>query len=195
MGQLNQGSCELEPILSECRVVVGTIEGRSIHRRKIGEVLVVIQQSSSVRWLLVTSFGVFFAVAGIAEGAEPSSGMPVALDAHDAQLKWGPCPPLFPKGCEIAVLRGDPSKPNADVFLKVPANYTIPPHWHTSAERMVLVSGELHVEYDGHSSSVLKPGTPLMPTHPTTRRDDFNEGVHCRGEAGLDVGQLDLLIR
>jgi len=156
---------------------------------------VVIQQSSSVRWLLVTSFGVFFAVAGIAEGAEPSSGMPVALDAHDAQLKWGPCPPLFPKGCEIAVLRGDPSKPNADVFLKVPANYTIPPHWHTSAERMVLVSGELHVEYDGHSSSVLKPGTPLMPTHPTTRRDDFNEGVHCRGEAGLDVGQLDLLIR
>ena len=99
------------------------------------------QESSSVRWLLVTSFCVFFAVAGIAEGAEPSSDKPVALDAHDAQLKWGPCPPLFPKGCEIAVLRGDPSEPNADVFLKVPANYTIPPHWHTSAERMVLVSG------------------------------------------------------
>ena len=116
-------------------------------------------QSSAVRWLLVTSFCVFLAVAGIGEGAEPSSDKPVALDAHDAQLKWGPCPPLFPKGCEIAVLHGDPSEPNADVFLKVPANYTIPPHWHTSAERMVLVSGELHVEYDGHGSSVLMPGT------------------------------------
>ena len=116
-------------------------------------------QSSSVRWLLVTSICVFLAVAGIGEGAEPSSDKPVALDAHDAQLNWGPCPPLFPKGCEIAVLHGDPSEPNADVFLKVPANYTIPPHWHTSAERMVLVSGELHVEYDGHGSSVLKPGT------------------------------------
>ena len=63
------------------------------------------------------------------------------------------------EGVRVAVLRGDPSEPNADVFLKVPANYTIPPHWHTSAERMVLVSGELHVEYEGHSLSVLKPGT------------------------------------
>ena len=75
------------------------------------------QESSSVRRLLVTSFCVFFAGAGIAEGADPSSDKPVAFDAHDAQLKWGPCPPLFPKGCEIAVLRGDPSEPNVFFFF------------------------------------------------------------------------------
>lgn len=67
--------------------------------------------------------------------------------ANDAQLKWGPCPPFLPKGCGIAVLHGDPAKDNLDVFLKVPAKSTIPLHWHTSAERMVLVAGKLHVTY------------------------------------------------
>ena len=64
-----------------------------------------------------------------------------------------------PKGCGIAVLHGDPSKDNVDVFLKVPAKSTLPLHWHTSAERMVLVAGELHVTYDGQKKAVLRSGT------------------------------------
>jgi uncharacterized RmlC-like cupin family protein len=32
-------------------------------------------------------------------------------------------------------------------------------HWHSSAERMVLVAGELHVTYDGQEAAILKPGT------------------------------------
>ena len=91
----------------------------------------------------------------------PATGQeaPLARTTKDAQLKWGPCPAFLPKGCEIAVLHGDPAKNNADIFFKVPANSVIPRHWHTSAERMVLVSGELHVTYDGHKAVVLKPGT------------------------------------
>ena len=84
---------------------------------------------------------------------------PLTRTAKDPALKWGPCPPFLPKGCEIAVLQGDPAKNNADIFFKVPAKSVIPRHWHTSAERMVLVSGELHVTYDGHKTAVLKPGT------------------------------------
>jgi uncharacterized RmlC-like cupin family protein len=34
-----------------------------------------------------------------------------------------------------------------------------PLHWHTSAERMVLVSGELHLTFDGHSPKVARPGS------------------------------------
>lgn len=79
--------------------------------------------------------------------------------ADDGQLQWGPCPPFMPKGCALAVLHGDPAKPNADVFLKLPANSAIADHWHTSAERMVLVSGELHVTYEGQPKVILKPGT------------------------------------
>jgi quercetin dioxygenase-like cupin family protein len=104
-----------------------------------------------VSGLLVT--GTFLVAPASAQ--EP----PLARTAKDAQLKWGPCPAFLPKGCEIAVLHGDPSKNNADVFFKVPGKSVIPRHWHTSAERMVLVAGELHVTYDGHKTAVLKPGT------------------------------------
>jgi quercetin dioxygenase-like cupin family protein len=84
---------------------------------------------------------------------------PLARTVGDAALKWGGCPDFMPKSCEIAVLHGDPAKSNADIFFKVPANAVIPRHWHTSAERMVLVAGELHVTYDGHPTAVLTPGT------------------------------------
>ena len=79
--------------------------------------------------------------------------------AQDAGLQWGPCPPFMPEGCAIAVLHGDPAQPNADVFLKVPGGAVIPRHRHTSAERMVLVSGELRVTYDGQRETVLRPGS------------------------------------
>lgn len=84
--------------------------------------------------------------------------VPLAAAISDPGLSWGPCPPVFPAGCEIAVLHGNPANPNADVFFRVPANYAIPHHWHTSAERMVLVAGEMHVTYDGHDTAVLMPG-------------------------------------
>jgi quercetin dioxygenase-like cupin family protein len=83
---------------------------------------------------------------------------PLAIKVDDPSLQWGPCPPLFPDGCRIAVLHGDPSKPGADVFFQVPAGYRIPAHSHSSAERMVLVTGELEVTYQGRSPVVLQKG-------------------------------------
>ena len=97
--------------------------------------------------------------AGIAAGNAFGQEAPLARTTKDRDLKWGPCPPFLPKGCEIAVLHGDPAKSNVDIFLKVPAKASIPRHWHTSAERMILVSGELHVAYDGHKAAVLKQGS------------------------------------
>ena len=93
----------------------------------------------------------------LAEG--PASEPALAITANDASLKWMPCPPFLPKGCGIAVLHGDPAKHNADVFFKVPGKSTIPLHWHTSPERMVLVTGQLHVTYEGQKKVILKPGT------------------------------------
>lgn len=75
-----------------------------------------------------------------------------------AELQWGPCPPIFPAGCQIAVLHGDPGRPNADVFLRVPGGYQIPAHSHTSPERMVLVEGQLNVRYRGTAAELLTPG-------------------------------------
>ena len=98
------------------------------------------------------------ALLALASPLAPAAEAPLAFAFTDAQLQWGPCPDFMPKGCEIAVLHGDPAQANADVFFKVPASFTIPSHWHTSAERMVLVSGELRVTYEGGPPMVLKPG-------------------------------------
>ena len=90
-----------------------------------------------------------------ARASEPA----LALTFDAAELKWGPCPDFFPKGCQVAVLHGDPSKDNADIFFKVPGKTNIPDHWHTSEERMVLVSGELRVSYEGQPVRTLKVGS------------------------------------
>lgn len=104
--------------------------------------------------LLLVAFAGSFALA-----QAPAPAQATTQTADDPQLKWGPCPPFLPKGCAIAVLHGDPSKDNLDVFFKVPAKSTIPLHWHTSAERMLLVTGKLNLTYDGQKTAVLKPGT------------------------------------
>ena len=88
-----------------------------------------------------------------------SSETSVLKTANDTDLKWGPCPPFMPNGCTIAVLHGDPSKNNLDILFKVPANSSIPNHWHNSAERMILISGELQVTYKGEQTQTLKAGS------------------------------------
>lgn len=64
----------------------------------------------------------------------------VLSDPKDAS--WGPAPPMFPQGAQMAVLAGDPTKPTAyAVRLKLPANYAIPAHSHPTDENVVVVSG------------------------------------------------------
>jgi quercetin dioxygenase-like cupin family protein len=84
---------------------------------------------------------------------------PIRVAPDDADLDWGPCPEFMPDGCALAIVQGDPAQPNADVFFRLPGESQAPHHWHTSAERMVLLSGELHVEFDGHPLVVMRPGT------------------------------------
>jgi quercetin dioxygenase-like cupin family protein len=77
----------------------------------------------------------------------------------DNGLKWGPAPAFMPQGTELSVLHGVPSKKNVDAFFRVQPKATIPSHWHTSAERMILVAGELHVSYKGQEKIILKTGS------------------------------------
>ena len=111
--------------------------------------------TSGVRIALAIS-AVCLAAAGANVHAAPAA-KPVTATVSSA-LQWGSCPPIFPTGCQIAVLNGDPAKPNADIFLRVPGGYTIPPHSHTSPERIVLVEGLLTVRYQGTPAEDLTPG-------------------------------------
>jgi quercetin dioxygenase-like cupin family protein len=113
-------------------------------------------------WLCATSCAVAIGLSTLAPQTRAETAhaeRAIARTADDAELKWGACPEFLPAGCAIAVLHGDPALPNVDVFFKVPAKAEIALHTHTSAERMVLVSGELHVTYEGQQPARLTPGT------------------------------------
>ncbi len=107
--------------------------------------------------LLLLAVGVN-AVVAAAEPATPASARALAISPADPSLSWAGCPPVFAPGCELAVLRGDPAQANADVLLRVPPGYRIAPHSHTSAERMILLSGRLEVKYAGNAASTLNVG-------------------------------------
>ena len=66
----------------------------------------------------------------------------LATAAPEEDIQWGPAPPIFPKGAEFAVLQGDPSKSEEfTVRLRFPNGYKIPPHWHSNAEQLTIISG------------------------------------------------------
>jgi ketosteroid isomerase-like protein len=63
-----------------------------------------------------------------------------------AAMKWGDAPPSVPAGAKMAVVAGDPSKPEPFTLrLQMPANYRIPAHWHPTDERVTVLSGTLSV--------------------------------------------------
>jgi quercetin dioxygenase-like cupin family protein len=128
-----------------------------------------------IRNVPVTVFLALALAPALAGAADHVKAMAVSHD--DPALEWGPCPPFLPEGCRIAVLHGNPAEPNADVFFKIPAGDPIPHHYHTSAERMILVSGELSVTYDGQAPVVMKTGDyaygpPGLPHEGTCAQGD-----------------------
>ena len=59
------------------------------------------------------------------------------------QATWGPASPKLPPGAQFARLVGDPSKPGEPyVFrVKLPAGYSVPPHWHPMDENVTVIKG------------------------------------------------------
>lgn len=102
-------------------------------------------------------------------GAVSADDRVFALDRDDSELEWGPCVDFFPEGCKATVLQGNPEERNADLLLRIPANAKVPKHYHTSAERMVLIAGEFHIHPAGQDTVVMKQGTyaygPAMGHH------------------------------
>ena len=53
-------------------------------------------------------------------------------------------PPFLPKGSKLAVLVGDPSKPEPfTIRLQMPNGYKIAPHTHPTDEHVTVLSGVL----------------------------------------------------
>jgi quercetin dioxygenase-like cupin family protein len=78
-------------------------------------------------------------------------------------IKWGPAPPVLPKGAQLAVLSGDPgaSGPYA-IRMKLPAGYQVPAHNHPTTENVTIISGTFNIgmgdKLDKKQTQALKAG-------------------------------------
>jgi quercetin dioxygenase-like cupin family protein len=67
--------------------------------------------------------------------------------------------PFFPKCATASVQRGDPTKGPAVFLAKMTSGCTIPWHWNTAAESLMVVSGKAKISMkDSGTSSPLAPG-------------------------------------
>ena len=90
-------------------------------------------------------------VAMPAFAADAGKTKPEAMSINAAEIKWGPAPPDLPKGAEIAVLHGDPSKKAPFTLrLKVPAGF--------NDEYLTILAGTLILHI---SDTIDAPATTL----------------------------------
>lgn len=82
------------------------------------------------------------AVAGPVIAAEGHDHGGVVTVKDDTEVKWAPAPPSLPKGMELAVIMGDPSKPGPFALrVKLPPNTVIAPHTHATDETLTVIQG------------------------------------------------------
>jgi hypothetical protein len=86
------------------------------------------------------------AFAFVLAGAHAAIADDMKMPINSGDLKWGPAPPALPKGAEITVLSGDPSKDGPFVLrLKMPSGYKVPAHSHPTDESATVISGNFHI--------------------------------------------------
>ena len=131
--------------------------------------------------------------------------LPVAASAASegvrvdpGSIKWGNAPPSLPKGAKIAVLYGDPSKPGPLCMrLMAPAGYKIPPHWHSQAEALTVISGTFYLgmgdKMDATAAQPLKAGGfHYLP--PKEHHFAFSKAasvVQLNGEGPFDITYIN----
>lgn len=94
-------------------------------------------------------------------------------------VKWVDPPPSVPPGAKLAVISGDPSKPEMfTIRLQLPNGYKIAPHWHPTDEHVTVLSGSFAAAmgktWDDKALTTLPAGsyavmTATMPHYATAR--------------------------
>jgi len=130
-----------------------------------------------------------FALPGVAR-AQGSEGPP--FGRNTGEMKFVTIPPL-PTCAHGSVLSGDPSKGSFILYAKVSAGCSIPWHWHTSNENLMMVSGTAKVDVKDGNPITLKPGGfARMPSrHVHQFRCSVACGFYIYGDAAFDIHYVD----
>jgi anti-sigma factor ChrR (cupin superfamily) len=85
------------------------------------------------------------------------------------EIKWMDAPSSIPPGAKAAILEGDPTKEGPFTLrLRVPDGYRVPPHWHSKAEHITVLSGTFYLgtgeRFDRERGRALRAGSfAVMP--------------------------------
>jgi len=82
-----------------------------------------------------------------------------ALD--DPDLDWAHCggdDPEFLKGCTLVPLHTEPETGSLQFFVRTPAGFDWPNHWHTNAEFLLGLKGTTVIEFSDGETAEIGPG-------------------------------------
>ncbi len=111
--------------------------------------------------ILITTLAL---VPSTAAAQNQSGAEPHAIVVLPGKIAWAPAPPILPRGAELAVVEGDPSKAGAFTMrLRMPDGYRIPAHFHPVVEHVTVIQGTFRVgmgdKFDPASLGELPIGT------------------------------------
>jgi hypothetical protein len=103
------------------------------------------------------------------------------------KIKWGPAPPALPKGAQMAVLAGEPSKKGMPFVIraKLPDGYKVAPHFHPGTENVTVLKGTFLIgrgdKFDLDKMEAMPAGSfMLMPK-------DMRHFAMAKGETLIQV--------
>ena len=74
--------------------------------------------------------------------------------------------PGLPTCARGSVQNGDPAKGSSIIFAKIPTGCSIPWHWHTPTEHLIIVSGVARLDMkDAKSLTLRSGGFAMLPSH------------------------------
>ena len=106
---------------------------------------------------------VLFALIAALAAGQQSAQQPQFVNADEAKLV---SVAGAPECTTFAVEHGNPKAGSSVTLVKLAAGCTVPMHWHSANEEMMLVTGAAQIEMQGEQAHGLKPGGYyFMPAH------------------------------
>ncbi len=105
------------------------------------------------------------------------------------EIKWASASAALPKGAETALLYGDPSKEGPFAMrIKFPGDYRVPPHRHSTAEVLTILSGTFVI---GMGEAADKGEARPMPAGSfTAMPSGMSHYVRTEGETVIQINSM-----
>ena len=105
------------------------------------------------------------ATTGATSGEPHHAGMAKAMNVHLRDVKWNPMFPDYGKRSpEISILHTDSLSGATQLLIRVPKNFHVTKHWHSSNETHTVLSGTFVMNCDGAQDTLRSGGFNYVPS-------------------------------